>query len=565
MNRKFSRLVLLFIMLSLVGCKKDEAISSTESGEMDNFILSLGNPIQSTPGQEQIGDVLKEIDSSTQLYCECRKYKANEEFSELRLLDPTSSVIYPGSIIDAKSVTDGSYRQIVLDRAPMRMSTNLPFFDNDNAVTVEDPSLSNVRSAIKKMIYDSNITGSNVADMTFEIVDVYSEEQLGLAIGCNFKAGEFGAIGTKFDFTNKETNTKLLLKFIQVYYDVSVDAPSSPSKFFKKSVTVDDFKSALGGNNVVPVYVSNVKYGRVAYFAIESSESRDSVYSYTYATVNQGRFSTDDSVRICKNDFSKKIKISGTIIGGSGSDAAKSVSLDGMAGLLGFINNGGKFSKTSPGAPIAYTLTRLSDNSVFNVVSGSEFVARKCTPLEGLIVPSYFYGSEGNDNDVYGTITAQIGYGDDLEGEKIYLFNADRDNRLYVEKGATIGIDSKYYEGDKLNLDYDRLEDAFIEVEAKLMDYDEQCCTRWTANYDDSYNVVKNRFYLKNIDFKKKKSVYYNMENDGTLTMLISSTTEYNSGHKEYRKGKTKHNDKWDDNNLVIKFGFKINVKTLSK
>ena len=55
------------------------------------------------------------------------------------------------------------------------------------------------------------------------------------------------------------------------------------------------------------------------------------------------------------------------------------------------------------------------------------------------------------------------------------------------------------------------------------------------------------------------------MENDGTLTMLISSTTEYNSGHKEYRKGKTKHNDKWDDNNLVIKFGFKINVKTLSK
>lgn len=136
MNRKIARLALLFVMLSLFACKKDETISSTENVEMDNFILSLGNPLQGTPGQEQIGDVLKEIDSSTQLYCECRKYKANEEFNELRLLDPTSSVIYPGSILDAKSVTDGSYRQIVLDRAPMRLSTNLPFFDNDNAVTI---------------------------------------------------------------------------------------------------------------------------------------------------------------------------------------------------------------------------------------------------------------------------------------------------------------------------------------------------------------------------------------------------------------------------------------------
>lgn len=553
-------------MLSLFSCKKDEAISSTESGDMDNFILSLGNPLQSTPGQEQIGDVLKEIDSSTQLYCECRKYKANEEFNELRLLDPTSSVIYPGSILDAKSVTDGSYRQIVLDRAPMGMSTNLPFFDNDNAVTIENPSLSNVRSAIKKMIYDSNITGSNVADMTFEIVDVYSEEQLGLAIGCNFKAGEFGTIGSKFDFTNKETNTKLLLKFIQVYYDVSVDAPSSPSKFFKENVTVDDFKNALGGNNVVPVYVSNVKYGRVAYFAIESNENRDSVYNYTYATVSQGKFTTDDSVRICKSNFSKKLKISGTIIGGSGSDAAKSVSLDGMAGLLEFINNGGRFSKTSPGAPIAYTLTRLSDNSVFNVVSGTEFVARKCTPLEGLVVPNYFYGSEGDDNNVYGSVTAQVGYGDNLEGDKIYLFNADRNNKLDVPKGATVGIDPKYFEGDKLSLDYSRLDDAFIEVEAKLMDYDEQCCSRWSANYDDPYNVIKSRFYLKNIDFEKKRTPYYNMESDGTLTMLIPSTIEYNSGHEVYNgRGDTKHREKKRNNNLVVKFGFKINVKTLSE
>ena len=41
-------------------------------------------------------------------------------------MDPTSDVIYPGSILDGNSVAEGSYRQIVLERGPLTISTDFP-------------------------------------------------------------------------------------------------------------------------------------------------------------------------------------------------------------------------------------------------------------------------------------------------------------------------------------------------------------------------------------------------------------------------------------------------------
>ena len=67
---------------------------------------------------------LQKLMKNTKAYCECIKYKASEAFSEVLLMDPTSDVIYPGSILDGNSVAEGSYRQIVLERGPLTISTD---------------------------------------------------------------------------------------------------------------------------------------------------------------------------------------------------------------------------------------------------------------------------------------------------------------------------------------------------------------------------------------------------------------------------------------------------------
>ena len=115
------------LSVCVMSCKDDDVEQdSTEPTEtLDNYIFGLGDPVQPIAGgNEQIGDVLTEIDENTKTYCECTKYKASESFSEVLLMDPTSDVIYPGSILEGNSVAEGSYRQIVLERGPLAISTD---------------------------------------------------------------------------------------------------------------------------------------------------------------------------------------------------------------------------------------------------------------------------------------------------------------------------------------------------------------------------------------------------------------------------------------------------------
>ena len=244
------------------------------------------------------------------------------------LLDPTSNIIYPGSILEGNSVAEGSYRQIVLNRAPLNLSTNLQNFSGNCSRTVDNPSLSQIRTAIKEMIYDAEITGSTAAKMTFSIEEVHSEEQLELAIGASVKSNSV-KISSGFDFNKKSVRSRFLVKFIQVYYTVDVDAPSSPSLFFAPEVTANDLKRAIGGNTV-PVYVSSVQYGRVAYFCMESEERGDSVKANLTASIDSSLVDVDVSTHLSNNSYTKNLQFKGTIIGGAGDDPTHAVK--GMAG-----------------------------------------------------------------------------------------------------------------------------------------------------------------------------------------------------------------------------------------
>ncbi len=168
MKKKIIVISSIFIVMMQMSCK-DEEKDGSEMGSLDDYVSQLVDPEQPavTDGRQQIGEVEKEFDNATKTYCTTATYKAGAEYNEMMLMDPTSNVIYPGSIIEGNSVIDGSYRQIVLDRAPMKISTDLQNFEGDCAAVVENPSLSSVRSAIKSMIYDANINGSTGAKVKY--------------------------------------------------------------------------------------------------------------------------------------------------------------------------------------------------------------------------------------------------------------------------------------------------------------------------------------------------------------------------------------------------------------
>jgi thiol-activated cytolysin len=507
MKKNFITIPLLLaacMLIPISSCKdSDDDDSAPASENLDKYIRSLPEATQeAATGVTETEDAIS--DTSETDICTTQKYKASEAYSEVVLLNPTSDVIYVGSLLDGSSISDGSYRPIILNRASMKISTSFSNIAGENSTTVDCPTLSTVRGAIKKMIDDANINGSTAATISYEIKEVNSEEELNVAIGASVKSSSMNIAG-KFHFNNDEKKSHFLVKFVQSYYTVDMDLPASPSSLFAPDVTSYELGDALTGKQNVPVYVSSVKYGRMAYFAIESSENSTTVETALNASFSSlaAKGQLDESSTSSKTFNS--CTMSGTVIGGAADDAVKAI--NGKDAIINFITSGGNFSKESPSVPVAFTLRKLSDNKVYNVVNGGEYAVRKCRSVFGkaTIKPVYFYGVDG-DNDPYGTITVQLGYGDKLTDNVYYLLNTKSGNYVKAENGQTYTFPNDQ-NLQTLNVDETKA-DPFIVVTAKLWDHD-------SSNGKDEYETVTKRYNLKNFQNKYQDE----MDGDGNIIL----------------------------------------------
>lgn len=335
--------------------------------------------------------------------CDCQEYEQSERFNENMLLDPSCGSIYPGSILDGNSVVDGSYRLISLPRKPLTISTDFFNKEGKSSYKVENPTLSGIRDGIKEMLYDCEINGHTSANASFEIKEVYSEDQLSMAIGTSAKIGKRASISAGFNFDKKEIQSRLLVKLTQVYYTVDIDEPATAGDFFDDSVTSEQLKKELG-STVAPVFVSSVKYGRVAYFAVESTESSETIKAELEAKMKFLMFkgSIDAKVEHISNE--KETTITGTVVGGSAETAMGAIK--GLEGMINYILSGGNFSKSSPAAPIAFTLKSLSTKQIFGVVNGTKYTIRNCHGSKASIMPAYIQYVSGSPEslNVWGEI-----------------------------------------------------------------------------------------------------------------------------------------------------------------
>lgn len=541
--------LLMTVAVSVSSCKKEDgsgSFSSEESGSLNDFISQMVDPVQENIliGEETVGDVVSEFDINTKTYCTSEKVKMGAEFSESMLLDPTSNVIFPGSIIDGNSVVTGAYRQITLDRAPLVISTSLPYTNSAPSRVVKNPSLSTVREAVKDMVYNCDLTGATPANITFEKTEIFTKEQLNLAVGVSADVMNKVDIASNFNFNEDNTNSKVLIKFQQVYYTIDVDAPSKPSGFFAESVTAEDLKIAVGGNTV-PVYVSSVKYGRVAYFCIESSSSAKDIIQDFEANVDVSKVDIAIKESLKSSEAFKDASIKGVVIGGSASQATQTI--NGLEAMISYITSGGDFSKESPSAPIAYTLTKVSNNEVFSVQSGTEFVARKCETISGNIFPAYFYGVKGS-NQVCGQIYMEIKYANGETTDKMYLFNAPvwGSSALNVEQGTLVNTPAP---AEALYLDNWDLKGAQIRVTAELTEWDDACQCNTHHEFEE-FDVRTQTFnYPEDFDV------------NGYATLKgIVQTREYSSGCREYRRGKYCHEATYTSSDNEVDFKFQISI-----
>jgi thiol-activated cytolysin len=361
----------------LTQCGDEETTSPT--GSIDSNIRTLSRLDQPAPFSERpIGDPVVDtyVRDGRTYECSARDYEVAAGFDQQLSLNPTTDVIWPGGIVDGATIQTGEYTPIVADRAPLTISISLEHIAGDKSRTIENPSLSSIRNAIGEILAQE-VTGATAAYVTFEIEQIHSESQLDIALGATYRKG-MATVKNQFDFSNEEALTRILVKFIQVYYSIDVDVPQKPSDLFDSSVKWSDLDGQISGN-VSPMYVSSIKYGRMALFSFESKYSFTQIkeaLDATYESVKEG--GSGDLDFEYKNRL-QQTTIKGTIIGGSGASAVGVV--NGFEGLKTYMTQGGNYNKDTAAAPLAYSLRYLCDNATCQVVMAQNYTVRTCQEL----------------------------------------------------------------------------------------------------------------------------------------------------------------------------------------
>ncbi|HEY8077151.1 MAG TPA: thiol-activated cytolysin family protein, partial [Labilithrix sp.] len=315
-------------------------------------------------------------DSGTDLTCTTTGYSLTKVPSEFVLLSPNADVLWPGSLVQGKSMANGVLDPIPVKRAPGTITLSLASSSAGNfSKSMDTASLSNAVQAQNDIL--AGFTGATPAMFSIEIESVYSNEQLAVAIDAKAN-GETWTAAASLKFDQNTTKSHVLIKFSQQYYTMAFEPPQGASGVFDKSVTAGDLAPYVGAGNPA-VYVSSVTYGRIFYLLFESSGSQKDLEaaisgSYSGASVSASASATASWQKTINSASIKSYAIGGNADAALGAVTAASQ----FDKVLDFLKQGASFDKTNPGVPVSYELRNLNDSSQVKLALTTAYSAKDC-------------------------------------------------------------------------------------------------------------------------------------------------------------------------------------------
>ena len=397
--------------------------------------------------------------------CTTQNLKETRQYDRVVAYAANSDSMYPGAIIGADSVMTGLFTQMVLPRAAATISVSLENLGGSKQATVADPSLSSYRDALSSIL-DAEITGSTPANLYSEIEQVHSENQLNMALGVEASWGlGVASLKSSFDWSKQDVRSRYVVRYTQAYYTVDLDAPASPSALLAPDISLADVQDKMDERRP-PVYVSSVTYGRMVLFTFESqysSEEMSAALDFAYS----GGVDVKGDVSVTYKDIISQSKITAFLLGGDAGTAVQTI--DSYEALISFIKSGGNYSRQSPGAPIAYKLSYLKDNSPARMSFTTDYQVKDCVrvsqrvrvTLRSIAVDNAG-GDSGTDLELYGQITAQ---GTNLQT----LFDKDASHFVQIREGSVFGAGTPLAE---TVIDVSPKAGQAIRLHAKLLDQD---------------------------------------------------------------------------------------------
>lgn len=379
----------LFGVFFLSYCKKDDS-DPNSSGAFANVIKSGG--IYENPEVLKKDSVINAtpIDSVIQKEpwtCKRTHYNIIDGNAEQPMFDPNSNVIYPGNLLQGKSLNQSPPDVIVVERAGGTISYNL---NNGNLVstfTVDQVSKSSIQNAMNNIIHNAgNIIPAN---FVFSISEIQSEEQFAIALGVDVKT-TYVKVKANMGFSSDKTYNRILVKLTQQYYTMSFDLPTSYEKLFAPTVTTQDLAKYIGSGNPA-TYISDVTYGRIFYMLFESTSSSQVMKATISASFNNivAKVKGDVDVESIKTLSNLNIKVIAF-----GGDAKGSMTLMGVTDISKIAERMAEDTKIEAGLPLSYVVRNVYNNQIVKVKLATEYDVVNCEPV---VAPDgYISDIEGN-------------------------------------------------------------------------------------------------------------------------------------------------------------------------
>jgi len=395
---------------------------------------------------QQINDdgsvtVLQDVSYS----CQSKPYSITSNPNQIVMYSPDVEILYPGAFIQGRSHRDGIGSLLgikIAERTPIKVS--IPgFATGDNFRTVEIVDQAEVESAVGDIVGNATQSGlSAPSTISFREETYHSEEEFGLKIGISGKyLGYSGSASGSIDRNQSETT--VTAQFYQKMYEVVVEPPQTPGSFFSSDFTSAKLQEQVDlgrmGPDNLPVYVSNVVYGRMMMFSMTSTASEEDIR----ATLRVGYSNISGNVKGSMSAKQSKIlETSKITIASLGGDAQATIDMIRSGNWKDYFTSEAPLSSA---APLSYTFRNLGDGSIAKVSETTEYNIRECTAMQAS--PGVF---SFNAEQTYSlgdiSFPVETHTGDfDGDGDEDIVFNHKSNNSNQIKVGLSEGNGTFYF------------------------------------------------------------------------------------------------------------------------
>ncbi len=403
-NRFLFALGIALMFQLLLSCSKNtvEPPSSTVNN-VDEFLEDLPSwsefsPLELSQGPDSTGPTerlpdetvdVKEYDEDGNVIiipdvtymCTSTPYTLKDNPEQIVMYSPDVELLWPGALIQGKSYKDGLgslLGLIIRERTSIKVS--IPSLaNNDNFREVANPDQAEVSQAIGSMIGNATAQGlSTPSTITFKMESFYSEQEYALSVGLSGRYLGFSASATG-DFSRNASETTITAHFYQKMFEVVVAPPQTPGAFFSEAFTEEKLQEQVNlgriGADNIPVYVSNVVYGRMMMFSFTSSASETDIRATLSAAYNSIGGDVNANLSAKQRSILSEAKIAVTSLGG---DAEATIAVIRSGNWADYFTDNVPLTSA---APLSYTYRSLTDGSIAKVTETTEFNITECTAV----------------------------------------------------------------------------------------------------------------------------------------------------------------------------------------